>query len=112
MLWSTCAFWLLRTAGMASAWCASRKMASVLESIQASGTQPGTWLHETCCDHAVTMLCPAVQLMHEDKSRTKACKTGPLSEYRWNRFMGVRGTGLAPVWCGALALSLWWPLWE
>lgn len=31
------------------------------------------------------------QLMHEDKSRTKACKTGPLSEYRWNRFMGIYG---------------------
>lgn len=28
--------------------------------------------------------------MHEDRSRTKACRVGPLSEYRWNRFMGVR----------------------
>jgi hypothetical protein len=52
-------------------------------------------VHGVLCltEHAAPAVIPphpAVQLMHEDKSRTKACKAGPLSEYRWNRFMGVR----------------------
>ena len=41
------------------------------------------------------------QLMHEDKSRTKACRTGPLSEYRWNRFMGVSAAPRRAAPCAA-----------
>lgn len=47
--------------------------------------------------------CRPPQLMHEDRSRTKACKAGPLSEYRWNRFMGVS----AMLRCAALRWARW-----
>lgn len=46
------------------------------------------------------------QLMHEDKSRVKACRNGYLSDYRWHPVMAVRGGwGWMSRACGGCGLK-------